>query len=318
MPLFERILVDLDTGAMSHPALNQALELASRCGARVKIVDVVSQPPPGERRHLPRDFDDILVADRAERLAGFAAAASWNGGRIETEILRGRPSIALIQEVLRGRHDLLIRSHVRDAAPQVRLPFGSIDMQLLRKCPCPVWLVGPDAAVRPRAVLAAIDVSPDDAALNRKIVDLALAVADLELGHLTVFHAWTPFGEELLRPRLTHAELSEYIAGVQRTASEGLTTFVRDFGERLARAAIVPVKGVTENALPSFVEAHGIDLVVMGTVARAGVSGWLIGNTAERTLQRLRCSVVAVKPDGFVSPVAPPEDAASSKSAAPS
>jgi nucleotide-binding universal stress UspA family protein len=41
----------------------------------------------------------------------------------------------------------------------------------------------------------------------------------------------------------------------------------------------------------------------MGTVARTGIKGLLIGNTAERVLQRLRVSVLATKPAGFTSPV---------------
>ena len=54
---------------------------------------------------------------------------------------------------------------------------------------------------------------------------------------------------------------------------------------------------------PEFVVSEGIDVLVMGTVARGGVSGVLIGNTAERVLRKLPCSVLTVKPDGFVSPV---------------
>jgi nucleotide-binding universal stress UspA family protein len=46
-----------------------------------------------------------------------------------------------------------------------------------------------------------------------------------------------------------------------------------------------------------------MDLIVMGTVARTGLGGLLIGNTAESVLQRVDCSVLAVKPEGFVSPV---------------
>jgi universal stress protein E len=45
------------------------------------------------------------------------------------------------------------------------------------------------------------------------------------------------------------------------------------------------------------------DLVVMGTVSRTGVPGLLIGNTAEKLLDRLDCSLLAVKPQGFRSPV---------------
>jgi nucleotide-binding universal stress UspA family protein len=49
----------------------------------------------------------------------------------------------------------------------------------------------------------------------------------------------------------------------------------------------------------------GIDVLVMGTVCRAGIPGFIIGNTAERVLDAVDCSVLVVKPEGFVSPVAP-------------
>ncbi len=44
-------------------------------------------------------------------------------------------------------------------------------------------------------------------------------------------------------------------------------------------------------------------LLVMGTVCRTGVPGFFIGNTAERVLQHLDCSLLAVKPKGFETPV---------------
>ena len=45
------------------------------------------------------------------------------------------------------------------------------------------------------------------------------------------------------------------------------------------------------------------DLVVLGSVSRGGIAGLLIGNTAERLLGRLDCSILTVKPDDFVCPV---------------
>jgi len=41
----------------------------------------------------------------------------------------------------------------------------------------------------------------------------------------------------------------------------------------------------------------------MGTVARTGIQGFIMGNTAENILNQLDCSVLAVKPPGFVTPV---------------
>jgi universal stress protein E len=45
------------------------------------------------------------------------------------------------------------------------------------------------------------------------------------------------------------------------------------------------------------------DLVVMGTIARTGISGLIIGNTAESILDQLTCSVLAIKPPGFSTPL---------------
>ncbi|MBW2698633.1 MAG: universal stress protein, partial [Deltaproteobacteria bacterium] len=47
------------------------------------------------------------------------------------------------------------------------------------------------------------------------------------------------------------------------------------------------------------------DLVVMGTISRGGIAGVLVGNTAERLLTRLDCSLLTVKPESFVCPVEP-------------
>ena len=47
----------------------------------------------------------------------------------------------------------------------------------------------------------------------------------------------------------------------------------------------------------------GAYLVVMGTVARTGVPGFFIGNTAERIVSRLRCSALTVKPGEFHTPI---------------
>jgi nucleotide-binding universal stress UspA family protein len=64
------------------------------------------------------------------------------------------------------------------------------------------------------------------------------------------------------------------------------------------------LKGDPAEVIAGFAKTGRIDLIDMGTVARAGLGGLLIGNTAESILQRVDCSVLAVKPDGFASPVA--------------
>ena len=61
--------------------------------------------------------------------------------------------------------------------------------------------------------------------------------------------------------------------------------------------------GEPRDVIPALVKKYNFDTVVMGTVARTGISGFLMGNAAEQILRRLRCSVLALKPEGFKSPV---------------
>jgi nucleotide-binding universal stress UspA family protein len=44
-------------------------------------------------------------------------------------------------------------------------------------------------------------------------------------------------------------------------------------------------------------------MIVMGTLARVGIPGLFIGNTAERALDHVDCDILAIKPKGFVTPV---------------
>ena len=307
MKQFSRILIDVDASASSHPALDDAIRVAAQCSAAVKLVDVLEEVPPGARGYLNARLEADLVGRRLEQLGAIAARLPQVG--LTTDVLRGRPATALIREVLRSRHDLLVRSHGRELDARGK-PFGAIDMELLRLCPCPVWLAGSqkrqELGLR---ILAAIHANPEDPTeqqLNESILDLALTMTELLGGRLSIVQAWIAFGETLLASHMPPHELEEYVESTRAREQEALSALTRLVAERLKDAVIELVKGEPEDVIPRYVEDHGIDLVVMGTVARTGIAGLLIGNTAERVLQRLRVSVLATKPAGFTSPVAAP------------
>jgi nucleotide-binding universal stress UspA family protein len=304
MATLTSILVDIDASAADHPALDRALSLARRSRARIKIVDVLPWVPPAARNYVTSDRERDLVEHRRERLQAIAGAVQ--DVVATTDVLRGRPGTVLIQEVLQSRHDLLVRSHGRDESWSPR-PFGAVDMELLRQCPCPVWLVARHEPHRPWRILAAIHASTDDAIeqeLNRTILDWALLLSGSGDAQLTILQAWAPYGASILKSHLPSEEFTTFVEDTRRSNEEALASFVKPYAERLENVPVESVYGEPGDVIPRFVESHGIDVVVMGTVARTGIAGLLMGNTAERVLQRLRGSVFAVKPPGFQTPVA--------------
>jgi len=56
-------------------------------------------------------------------------------------------------------------------------------------------------------------------------------------------------------------------------------------------------------AILDFTKQAGIDLIVMGTVNRVDRKGIMIGSTAEKVCYLAFCSIMALKPEGFVSPI---------------
>ena len=302
--MFERILIDVDALAEDHPALDQGLDLAARCGSReVTIVDVLPDMPASAVRVLGARIEEELVEHRRGCLAAIGAARR-GPVPVDTRLLRGKPAVAVIREVLRRRCDLVIRSHGRDLSDTPA--FGPVDLQLLRTCPCPIWLVASHAATPPRRFLAAVDVSdpsPESVALSRAIVDLAAAIADLERGELTVVHVWQLFGRSLLASHMSGPELEEYVAAAARDAERTFDRFKAALGDLQARARFEILEGEPHRVIADLVAQRPFDLVVMGTVARTGLAGLLMGNTAEHVLRDLRGSVLAVKPPGFESPI---------------
>jgi nucleotide-binding universal stress UspA family protein len=301
--MFGRILIDVDALAQRHPALDQGLDLARRDGSAVTIVDVLPDIPPSAIRVLGTATEEELVEHRRSRLAAIAAERP-TPVPVETRLLRGSPAVAVVREVVGGRYDLLIRAHGRDLAETPT--FGPVDLQLLRTCPCPVWLVAPQPTHPPRRLLAAVDAadpSEEAAALGRTIMTLAGALRTLEQGELTVLHVWQLFGRSLLESRMTAGELDASIAAARDEAARMLDGFRARLGDLAAGARFDVAEGEPHEVIARKVTRGECDLVIMGTAARSGLAGLLMGNTAERVLRILRGSVLAVKPPGFVSPL---------------
>ena len=305
MEAFKSILVDVDATASAHPALERAVRLARSLGATVTITDVVTVPPHA-RHYLPATLEDDMVRQRREQLARLASEVS--GVRTAAKLLRGRPATVLIQEVLRAQHDLVMRSHARELVASSASPFGAVDMELLRNCPCPVLLVRHGTPAPRLRIVAAVDASTEEVeeqALNAKIVEVALLVAShLEAASPLVLQAWAPFAERMIRRYSDDDQFAYFVERARERAAADLARFIRSFGGRMTEEQAALRRGQPGDAIPEFVVAEGIDLVVMGTVARSGVAGMLIGNTAERVLRKLPCSVLTLKPDGFVGLVA--------------
>ena len=102
---------------------------------------------------------------------------------------------------------------------------------------------------------------------------------------------------------MNEEEFEECVSYTERTVRGALDKFLESCGEAIPPKNVHLLKGDAEVVIPRFVQKERSDLVVMGTVARSGVAGLVMGNTAETILRHIGCSVLAIKPAGFVSQI---------------
>ena len=306
MKRFKNILVVPATASADDRALERAVRLAQSNAARLTVALCVEEATDGE---WGVELQRGIVAGLQQRLDQIVEPGRDQGLLIETRVLVGRPFLELIKQVLRDRHDLVMKTAQGTSRAKLLL-FGSTDMHLMRKCPCAVWMIGPERSERTGGVLAAVDPeSTDDEkqALNTTIMQLATSLAILEEVEFHVVHAWDLPYEGTLRHSpflwVSGTDADRHVAEMASRHEKGLDDLVAGFEKVAPDMNVHLVKGVPWEAIPALAEESGIEVIVMGTVCRTGLPGLIMGNTAEELLNRVGCSVLAIKPKGFVSPV---------------
>jgi universal stress protein E len=323
MKRFKDILCVMEPQAACQCALERAVALGESNQARVTVATVIERVPEGiripEGGPGPGDMQARLTEAQAQRLKTLIEPHHARV-KIKAKVLVGTSFLEIIREVLRNDHDLVIKCP--ESPDWLDRFFAGDDMHLLRKCPCPVWLVKPGTAESYQRILAAVDVDDNyppaelktRQALNDMVMELAGSLAVSEFAELHVVHAWEAVGESAMRHGAFMSqpedEVNAYVEEVGRRHAQLLNTLMQETGAKLGQDAmdyIKPqrhlLKGSARKEIPALAKRLQVDCIVMGTVARTGVRGFIMGNTAETILEQIDCSVLAIKPPGFETPV---------------
>ncbi|QEF97829.1 Universal stress protein E [Stieleria maiorica] len=297
---------------VTDPSLDEstrcrAVELAIQNKASLTLMSVVEPLPRAiGLLNAISDTDGLqqaVAADRRRQLLEIASEYSCTGVPLDVVVTIGNRANEVVRQVISGKHDLLVKS--AEGAGVVNRLLGSVSQSLMRIAPCPVWLLKPKLRGTFDCVVAAVDATSDDEAtanLNHNILELSDSIAKRESAALHVVSAWDIWMETPLRMKMGDSIIDgmadELEASVRRRVDDliGKTVTVGDVRKHISR-------GAAADKIRELVKHLETDLLVMGTQCRTGVAGFFIGNTAESVLSDVKCSVLTVKPEGFVSPI---------------
>jgi nucleotide-binding universal stress UspA family protein len=313
MRRFKKLLFFMGESERSSHAMQVALDLQKRNGASLKMISVIEEDIfSGKGNESAYDsIVEVVKKEKEKEIRELASSLGGDDSDFQIEVLIGTNFLEITKLVLKEGHDLVIKPAAGKKGPIRSFLFGTTAMHLFRKCPCPVWVVKQSPLPGTSKILVAVaarDGSESETytQLDTKLIELGSSLAERYECEWDLVHAWRLFGESMLRSgrvQTSSSEVQAFLREEQHDADRRLQALLSSVDNISPPNEIHLVKGYASDVIPETARSLAVDLLIMGTVGRTGVSGLFISNTAEQVLSQLDCSVLAVKPDGFVSPV---------------
>ena len=167
------------------------------------------------------------------------------------------------------------------------------DWQLVRQLPCPMLIASHTKWKTQANILLALDLSTNESKhqqLNALVLSWGKRWSSIKHSQLHAVYS-IPIAKPLLELEVVdknEVELKKSPKAKQKM-DELLTRL------EMSEVASHITAGPPERNIPHLAsKLHG-DLVIMGSIGRKGVSGYILGNTAEKVLHNLRTDCLIVK-----------------------
>jgi nucleotide-binding universal stress UspA family protein len=267
----EKVLLATDRSAFSEGAEREALNFAKKCSTKLYIMTVLESNP--EYETIGANFFQKEEEEAAKFLKTFKARALQEGVDCEVILREGEdPYRQIVDEAAGKKADMIIvGKHGRTGL--LKLLMGKVAANVIGHASCKVLVVPKAAKVAFQKILIATDGSVHSIAA----ISEALGIAKRTGSHVLAISAANSEQElEEAKKNLNNV--------LEMAQKEGI-----QIGETLSPIGR-PYDVIVETA-----GGRGVDLIVMGTYGKTGVTKLLMGSSTEKVVGLAGCAVLAVK-----------------------
>jgi universal stress protein E len=305
---YTKILAVIDPGNEEQKSISRAIEIAQKSDAIVTafltIYDFSYEMTTMLSTEERESMRAATVNDRTKWLSELVASIpSAESVTIDVKVVwHNRPYESIIYEVIDNKYDLIVKgTHQHSALKSII--FTPTDWHLLRKSPVSVLLVKDHAWPSNGNIIAAINVGTEDndhQSLNSVVSEHAVYFAKMLDANLHFVNSYpgTPVNIAVEMPEF---DPRNYNDTVKSHHVDAMKEHADIYGIDESRCHVR--EGLTEDVISHVAADIDAELVVIGTVGRLGISAALIGNTAEHVIDAIKCDLLALKPEGFKSPL---------------
>ncbi len=291
-----RILAPTDFSPAAEVACRLAARLAMRSEAGLTVFHAIPGKDLAQRMESGRTQVDILNEGR-ERLGEWFAAVVPAELRsfltAEFKVIVGEPTPGIARAAKLSGADLILMA-TQGRTGLAHLLMGSVTAAVLRTLPIPVLALRPGQAELPlttvQRILWATDLSP----VSEAAWPYVLMLADLLTAEVILLHAVRPaelagLADHPVPPPAGWVE--RYLTPLEQDL-ERRQRAVEALGLRARRKIVV---GTPAEVIVAEAQGEQVDLIVMGTHGRSGLSHVLLGSVAEAVIRKAACPVLTVQ-----------------------
>ncbi len=272
-------------------------KLQALCGARkvdISLLRVVYEGVADlNSRHIDKEYDLkelVLEATRASLVEAVDAANVKLDGLTSAAIWNARTWEGIIHAASSTDAQLIVKTTDPDSTfAGLRTPD---DFSLLRHAEVPVLLTHPKPWPKEPKVVAAIDIyDPAHAELNDRILATAHDFSEqlnAELHLASVFPVLSNWLDEVT----TIQSYNKLRKEIENEIFDGLRTLAEE--QNIEHFHSHALEGLAAEAMHQLVTSVEADILVLGTKARKGVAGLLLGNTAEKLVHHVDADILTV------------------------
>jgi nucleotide-binding universal stress UspA family protein len=289
-----RILFATDGSQGSARAEVYACALAQSWGASLTVMSVLEFPPGMNPDYaVNRLYLDELMQEATTRLADLKVRAGGLGLPVQSRIATGIPSEEVLA-VARAEDADLVVVGTRGKTGLEHVLLGSTAERIIRTAPCPVLTVPVAkqlAGEHPKATVTRMLVPVDFSDCSRDALEYGTLIAQRSNVSMKLLHVLEPvsYGLDFTLPQMAQRESSK-IAITKR-----LSDFVCALSSLGLASDFLISGGLPADSILDAARAQSVDVIVMGTHGRRGLSHALFGSVAESVLRRSSCPVLTVR-----------------------
>jgi len=283
--MYDAVCLPTDGSDAADAALDLAISLADAHDATLHVLNVADTNQPSLTR-IDGQVRDVLEGAGKEIVDEAASTARAAGVDVTTAVVQGGPS-RTIREYVDDREIDLVVMGTRGQRTVEKIILGSVTERVLRSSTVPVLVVPPesDREYPPERVLVGSDGSEGSAAAIQESLDICETVGG-------ALRALSVVESALLGIDVR----SSTVAEERERRDTDLLEAVRDQAtERGIDVETAVEEGEVVETMNEFAEAHGIDLVVVGTHGRTGIDRRLLGSVTENLIRSAAVPVLSVR-----------------------